>query len=159
VTKFLPEEAVMTTTNDTPSSDMDSRCREEVFELHRFFEDWFGGVLANWEDNFLRFSGVVAEDFEIISPAGKLSAREEILEGLESAHGTQSGEGMRIWIEDYRSRALSDDIQLVTFEEWQRVGGNTRVRLSTAILRRAPSTPNGVEWVRVHEVWLPDKSR
>ncbi len=146
-------------TSDAPSNDMDSRCREEVFELHQFFEDWFGGVLGNRDDSFARFSGVVAEDFEIISPEGKLSTREELQSGLRSAHGMRSEDGMRIWIENYRSRSLSDDVQLVTYEEWQRISGATRARLSTAIFRRAPSTPNGVEWVRVHEVWLPEDSR
>ena len=131
VTGFLPEEAMMT--SDAPSNDMDSRCREEVFELHQFFEDWFGGVLGNSDDSFARFLGVVAEDFEIISPEGKLSTREELQSGLRSAHGMRSEEGMRIWIENYRSRSLSDDVQLVTYEEWQRISGATRARLSLEI--------------------------
>jgi hypothetical protein len=50
------------------------------------------------------------------------------------------------------------DILLVTYEEWQQSGDQTTARLSTALFRDKPDAPNGLEWLHVHETWLPDRA-
>lgn len=137
---------------------MDSACRTEVVELHRFFEDWFAGRIANDEGELARFGGVLAAGFEIITPEGELRSRQDILEAVRGGHGANRdpGERFRIWIEEYRGRALSADVHVCTYQEWQEKPGLLRARLSTALFRRRAATPNGVEWVHVHEVWLPE---
>lgn len=136
---------------------MDERCRREVIELHQFFEEWFTAKRELTEENFLRFSRVMGTGFEIISPDGDRRGREEMVENLRNAHGVYREETFRIWIEGYRSRPLAEGLQLVTYEEWQERADGKRGRLSTAVLRRNPDTPNGVEWLHVHEVWLPSR--
>jgi len=138
---------------------MEQRCSHEVVQLHQFFEDWFNGVLPPTDEAFDRFSSVMGESFVIISPSGELTEREELLERLQSAHGIWRGMSRpgRIWIENLQVRHQVGDQALVLYEEWQEIEGESRGRLSTALFRRREGTPNSVEWVHVHEVWLPNQ--
>ena len=137
---------------------MDARCEKEVVELHRFFQDWFNGVLPPTEEAFRRFDSVMAERFMIISPEGVPAEREELVDRLRQAHGIwrQTGQPGRIWIENLRVRHQVGQQAMVLYEEWQEIEGESRGRLSTAVLQRRDHTPNGVEWLHVHEVWLPE---
>jgi hypothetical protein len=45
---------------------------------------------------------------------------------------------------------------LVTYEEWQHLSGTASGRISSAWFRARSDTPHGVEWLHVHETWLPD---
>ena len=65
--------------------------------------------------------------------------RAAILEAVRSAHN--SG-GVKIWIKNYRRRLTVGEVALVTYEEWQREGDETRGRLSSALFRAKPGTPN-----------------
>jgi len=152
VNDFLPGES--TDMEPLEADDDDSRCREEVFELHQFFEDWFGGVIPV-DGGLRRFESVLADDFEIVSPEGGKSSRTEIVKTLAGAHGVFRDQGVRIWIENFRSRPIGDGARIATYEEWQRIGGKTKARLSTVVLTRSEGTPNGVSWRHVHETWLP----
>lgn len=141
----------------TTGPTMDDRCRKEVEELHRFFQDWFNGQLEPTDHNFQRFSGVMAEGFEILSPDGGRMTRSEILARVREGHGSSNDKSFRIWIENYESRAIARDLLLVTYEEWQETGGEKRGRTSSAVFRSKSTTPNGVAWLHVHETWLPSK--
>lgn len=137
---------------------MRERCDKEVVELHQFFQDWFNGVLKNDDDAFHRFDGVMADDFQIIPPDAATTQREVLVERLRGAHGAWADRGDepgRIWIENLSVRRSFGDWAIVTYEEWQTVNGDTRGRLSTVIFGRREDTPNGLEWLHVHEVWLP----
>jgi hypothetical protein len=136
---------------------MDDACKKEVIELHQFFEDWNQGKLAKTEEQFRRFSEAVASDFEIISPGGGSLSRAEILGRVREGHGSSRSTDFRIWIENYRGRLISDELVLVTYEEWQSQDGKNIGRVSTAVFRREPDAPNGVLWLHVHETWLPEK--
>jgi len=140
---------------------MDEQCRKEVLELHRFFEGWFNGTLAPSEENFSRFSGVMAPGFEIIFPNSRSMRRDELIEHVRRAHGIYAPEGRRIRlrIENCTCRPVAGDLRLLTYEEWQEGGGETRGRLSSAVLRRREGAPNDVEWLHVHEAWLPEPRR
>ena len=47
------------------------RFSREVIDLHRFFEDWFGGYCENSEEVFAeRLLSRMHEEFNIILPAG-----------------------------------------------------------------------------------------
>ncbi len=141
----------------TEQNAMDDACKKEVIELHQFFEDWNQGKLAKTEDQFRRFSGAVAKDFEIISPGGGSMSTTEILGRVREGHGSSRGTDFRIWIESYRSRPIGDGILLVTYEEWQSQGGKDIGRISTAVFRRESRAPNGVVWLHVHETWLQEQ--
>ncbi len=154
ITPFLPPRTPPTA---SPTSTMDESCRNEVVELHQFFEDWFNGRLEQTPDGPRRFADVMAEGFEIVTPEGARVPREPLVQGIADSHG--SADGLRIWIDGYSSRVLDGGLLLVSYQEWQERAGVKRGRQSTALFRRRAGTPQGVEWLHVHETWLPDSER
>ncbi len=138
---------------------MDERCRTEILELHQFFENWFAARLDRTEENFRRLSSVLAPDFEHISPEAVLSSREKLLEGLWEFYGSYRDQAVyRIQIKEYRGRPLEEGLHLVNYEEWEEREGGRKGRLTTALFRPTSGARNGVEWLHVHEVWLPSSS-
>lgn len=131
-------------------------CETEVIELHAFFQSWFRGDLLESPQGFARFEEAIAEDFKMITPGGVLCPRPNLVEGLLAAHGKQSA--TKIWIENTSTSPLAEGLWLTTYEEWQGGPGEERGRLSSAIFRTNPKAPNGIEWVHLHEVWLPAKA-
>ena len=137
---------------------MDERCRREVIELHQFFEDWFNGSLPPMEEPFRRFDSVMAPGFMIISPNGERTERGELVSRLREAHGIwrQNSRPGRIWIENLQVRHQVGNQAMVIYEEWQEIEGEARGRLSTAVLQQHSGAPNGLQWLHVHEVWMPE---
>lgn len=137
---------------------MEAQCEAEVRQLHQFFQDWFNAALPPTQEAFQRFESVMAERFMIISPDGVRTERAELIERLRQAHGIwrQGSQPGRIWIDNLQVRHVVGDQAMVVYEEWQEIEGESRGRLSTAVLRRRQATPHGVEWLHVHEVWMPD---
>lgn len=137
---------------------METLCDQEVRDLHQFFEDWFNATIPPTEEAFQRFESVMAERFMIISPSGERTERDELLDRLRRAHGIwrQNSRPGRIWIENLQVRHTVGSQAMILYEEWQEIEGESRGRLSTAVLQRAAGTPNGLEWLHVHEVWMPD---
>jgi len=138
---------------------MEQRCSDEVLELHQFLEEWFNAKLPPTDEAYRRFSSVMAEEFILISPNGVLSEREELVDRLRDAHGMwrQASRPGRIWIENLTVRHQVGDQAMVLYEEWQEFEGEIRGRLSTAVFRRRAGTPNDLEWLHLHEVWLPNQ--
>ncbi len=122
----------------------------EVVELHQFFEDWFNGQIG--ADDFDRFSGVLAQDFTMIGPDGRLTHSQPLLEALGEAGGSKNG--LQIWIENTVVLTRSGDLTLAVYEECQDLQGKKNRRRSTVLFRDKPVNPNGLEWIHVHETWL-----
>jgi hypothetical protein len=138
-------------------TDLETRCRNEVDELHAFFEQWFNGDLPPSEAALARFTDVMAPGFHIVSPDGAMRDRAAIIRLVREGHGSGLVDGertVRIWIEHLALRAASDHVAVVTYEEWQQRGGEQSGRLSTAVLQNIRDTPNGLRWLHVHETWL-----
>lgn len=129
--------------------DLESRCRDEVVSLHRFFERWMGGVLDRTEDAFERVRAALAPEFEMLTRVGVRLDRDRLLESVWENHGTR--EGFAIGIRDVRVRALGDGYALATYQEWQTSPDGEDGRLSTALFRVDDAAPGGVVWVHVHE--------
>ncbi len=134
---------------------MEQRCRLEVVELHRFFQDWFNAELAGDAAGFARFEQVLAEDFEIIGPTGDRMERAGVLAAVRSGHGRDAEGSFAIEVKGVRSRTVGDGLVLVTYEEHQTTGGEHKGWLSSALFRARKGRPNGVEWLHVHETYLP----
>ena len=132
----------------------EDRCRTEVDELHRFFQEWFSGVVPNTEESLARFRNVLADEFQIISPAGLALEKSPILDTVRSGYGREPD--AKIWIENHRHRMTIGGLSVVTYEEWQESTDGKRGRLSTALLQASENTPNDVQWLHVHETWLPE---
>jgi len=132
---------------------MRDRCEREVIELHKFFQDWFNGVLEQNESVFARFKHVIHSDFEIIPPDAEPVKRSELIERLYNAYGSSadSEKPMQIWVENFDVRYLDDYLVLATYEEWQELNENVNARISTVLFKVKPEAPNGVEWLHVHE--------
>lgn len=127
------------------------QCIQEVHDLHSFFQQWFAGELANTDEAFGRFSQTISPDFTIISPSGAVTDRKTISHVLRNAHGMGVVE---IWIEQPQIRELAGGLILVLYEEWQVRDGDKTARQSSALFRPNLQTPNGVEWLHVHETWI-----
>ena len=154
------EHADMSTTRaseDTTDPLIDAS-RREIIELHQFFDDWFVGRIEQTDEVFDRFAGVMAPDFTIVSPDGHLTERAPLVDRLWGAHGFQRGQDSTfgIRVEKVTVRPVGDGLYLATYEEWQKSGAGDRGRQSSTLLRRADDAPNGLEWLYVHETWLPD---
>ena len=135
---------------------MRTNYQAEIEDLHQFFVDWFSGSLPQTDAAFHRFSNVMATDMHIVSPDGQIQNRDQLIEGLWQAHGCRKGDhpSFRIWIENVRVRSSLNSAILATYEEWQAIKGDQTRRLSTVLFREKEETPNGLEWIHVHETWL-----
>lgn len=144
---FLPKTA------DLPGP---ARVEREVRELHRFFEGWFRGELANSNGAYGRFAGALDESFVIVTPAGVSVERAALVEGLRGAYGSQaSAASYAIRVENAVAMDLGGGAWLVRYEEWQDEGEETKGRQSSAVMREDPKAPGGFKWIHVHETWLP----
>jgi hypothetical protein len=160
-------QAGSTETSEQGEAIMEQACEAEVRELHEFLVEWMTGVLPRTPEAYERFAKVIADDFVIINPGGALTERTSLIDDLEAAYGVHAeppnpdrgniGEpkDFRIWIENCRCRHQEGGLSLVTYEEWQQMSGAVTGRLSTALFRSCGGTPNGVEWLHLHETWLP----
>ena len=137
---------------------METLCRNEITELHRFFVEWMTGELPRTGEAFARVADVLADDMTMITPTGEVMACPPLLTALEAAHGvfTPPDQTFRIWIENFDCRFVLGDLCLATYEEWQDRSGDIKGRLSTVLFRRHEGAPNGVQWLHVHETWLPE---
>jgi hypothetical protein len=121
-------------------------CHQEVADLHRFFQDWFQGVLP--VEDFDRCDAALAPGFTIVTPGGELIERADIIEALRLHHG---GEPSTFAIETVaRHCQRVGELHLTTYEERQ-AGARSTVRLSTAVL----SQDRGLfRWHAVQETWI-----
>jgi hypothetical protein len=128
-------------------------CRREIEELHQFFQDWFNGDLPETDVNFARFSDVMANDFEMVSPNGRSVTITTLQPALRQRYNSwQNG---RIWIENVRVHWQKGVLLLVVYEEWQAVDGEENGRLSSVLFQQQNNLPNKLLWLYVHETWLP----
>ena len=136
---------------------MRAQCEREAVELHDFLRDWLIGRLPRADEAFSRFKGVMGEDLLVISPRGTTTTRVPLLQEFESIHGqlAAKADAFEIWIENFELKRQLGDAVLFTYEEWHRLEGRTSARLSTVLYGARPDAPNGVEWLHVHETWLP----
>jgi len=123
-------------------------CHDEVARLHRFFQDWFQGVIA--EDEFALCDEALAPGFTIVPPSGDLIPRADILEGVRHHRGREPDD---FHIETaVRNCQQIGEVHIVTYEEHQ-VGTRPTIRLSTAVLTEHEG---GFRWHAVHETWVPE---
>jgi hypothetical protein len=128
----------------------------EIEDLHRFFVEWFTGSLEETQATFSRVENALADGFVIVGPSGQTQDRPLLLEQLRSAWGTRRPSEFHIWIEGLEVLELGGGLHLVLYQEWQEIAGERKGRVSSALLRsRSEASGGGLEWLRVHETWLP----
>ena len=132
-------------------------CRTEIVELHRFFTEWFTGVLPDTDATWSAFENTLAPGFVLVTPQGTVFERDALLADLRPMHARHDpATGFKIGVRAFEARHVDDRMAIVTYEEWQTLEGVERGRISTAVFERNPAMPNRVRWLAVHETWLPD---
>jgi hypothetical protein len=132
------------------------QCAREIRAQHQFFRDWLGGTIDNTPAHFAEFEAVSGPDFSHIAPDGTLRPRQALHDWIRTAHGVGHDVGLKIWIKNTTGRAVSDDLVLMTYEEWQQAAGETTARLSSALFKADRKARHGVVWLHVQETWLPE---
>jgi len=129
----------------------------ETEDFHAFLRDWLVGALPRTPAAFARMSGVMAPDLRVISPLGTTTELPALLTEFEGLHGALADRAgaFAITVEAPAHVHTVGDCTLVTYEEHHRLAGDRSARLATVLYRAREGTPNGVEWLHVHETWLP----
>lgn len=135
--------------------------RDEIDDLHRFFQEWYLGERPKTDEEFARVVGALSDSFSLVTPGGVTIERDELLGLLREAHGERSGEQFRIWVRAVQLRDELGDRLLCSYEEWQETEDGVSARLSTAWFTVRPgegATRERLRWVRVHETWMPGRA-
>ena len=131
---------------------------QEIRELHAFFRAWYRGTIEDTDSAFSRVEKVLASEFTLITSDGYTMPREQLLPLLRGEHAQRPEIEMRV--DQIELRLVSGEIvdggiALVTYQEHGVTANGARSTLISALLRVNPDTPNGLEWVHIHEVGLP----
>ena len=130
----------------------------ELVDFRQTLQDWFTGLTpaADEDETFRRILQTAPDDGVYIRQDGlRVLDGKAYLDDFRQAHGAWPS--LKMWVEDFRLHWESDDLALVTFEEWGQVddaepGG----LMSTVVFRKNPNTPFGVEWLHYQETALPE---
>ena len=125
----------------------------EICQLHAFFTGWYRGTIADTVGAFSRVERVLAPEFTLITSDGYTMPREQLLPLLRGEHGKRPE--IEMWVDQIQLRLVSGELVLITYQEHGVTANGARSTLISAVLRRNPDTPNGLEWVHTHEVGLP----
>ena len=135
--------------------DLVEAARDEVVSLHEFFVGWLTGSLEDADQVFGRFVDALHPEFSMISPSGVELDRGAVVASVRAAHGTADA-SFTIEIRNVVELLVSGDAVVVSYEEWQFVGGGvTSCRVSSAVLVRSPGTVDVVRWRHLHETLRP----
>ncbi len=134
-------------------TNVEETCRQEIIRLHQIIEQWFCGHVPQSNEAFAPFQDALAEGFHIVQPSGVIQDKANVVSNMWQAHGARSAP-FRIEIRNPVCYFVLGSCCLMTYEEWQ-YGHETTARLSTVLFRQT-STHLGVEWLHLHETWLPN---
>lgn len=131
------------------------RFAQEIHRLHNFFVDWFKGDIDETEQNFSVCVESMAECFHLVTPQGLRMERESLLASLKEAYGCRKGTIFNIECRNVKVLHSIGDAHLVAYEEWQTIGETKTARISSSWFREDPKLPNQLQWLHVHETWIP----
>lgn len=125
------------------------RWREEIIELHEFFEAYFLGTV----DSLERAERAFAPEFTFVGPDGTESDRAGVIRMLLDGHA-HTGE-LKITTTDHRLVVETEEAVVATYvERHQLSGGRSNERRSTVVFVADPGAPNGLRWRHVQETWV-----
>ena len=130
--------------------------RTEIEELHKFFVDWFTGMVDadSFDEGFLaRFDS----DFLFVSPAGIILTLKELSSKIRNTHHTY--ENFHISIRKVKLQRVLDNEIIATYEEWQRNGvtsiASDNGRVATVVFKKTEP----LRWLHVHETMISEYSK
>lgn len=122
--------------------------KDEIVELHDFFQRWFLGD----EQSMERVEMVLAPQFTMVGPHGAGQNRAEVLEAIRRAHAhTRS---LTIETSDHRLLTEHGPILVAEYTETHRLAERSNERLTTVVFVADDTTPHGVAWLRAHETFI-----
>lgn len=133
-------------------------CEAAITSLHQFFVDWFQGACPDSDDVWSHFERELAPDFVLVSPDGQVHARASLVSALRGHHAQHRSRRFRIEVRNIALHHVTATGVVAGYEEWQWIGERQTARQSTAVFARAPRGSTNLQWVHVHETWLPDVS-
>lgn len=119
-----------------------------IEELHRDLAQWLGSPAD--EEVFARFAGAQDAQFSMVTTAGEVLGRAELLAGLRSARNAQPG--LTITVTDIEELARTEDTIVVRFLEEHHIRAAHTCRRVTAVL--VADEAAGFRWRTVHETEL-----
>lgn len=141
---------------DQPLS-MVAKCKKEVFDLHRYFQDWFRGDIANNSGNQQRLSNSFDPLCELVTPNGSIDSFDAINGRFMEAYKVFPD--AKVWIDGFVPMSVTEDRVLVKYKEWREIDGVTTVRMSSCLFSKEDTAPNGVKWLYIHETWLDKQTQ
>ena len=141
---------------DERADDLSARTAAYVGDLHRTIADWLAGRSPRTSEAFAAFADAHAHDFTMITPAGSLVHREDLLPGFKNAHGSMP----ELMIEISNVRVVHADAATVVamYEEWQDGPAGRTGRRSTIVFERDADAPHGLRSKHLHETWITSVS-
>ena len=141
--------------------DMQAHVEREIRKLHAFFEAWYRGTIEDTDSAYSRLENVLAPEFILITSDGYTMPREQLLPLLRAEHARRPEIEMQV--DQIQVRLVSGEIAdggiaVITYQEHGTTANGIKSTLITAVLRANAQTPNGLEWVHIHEVLLPESS-
>jgi len=125
--------------------------QNEITELHDYFAAYLGGDIA--EGNITPMTGALADEFSIVDPGGSIADKASVVAAIQGQHGKHPG--LKMWITDFALLAESTEHVVARYIEHQDTPGGGNKRLSTVVFARNDERPNGLQWLTIHETWLP----
>jgi len=124
------------------------RWRQEIEELHDFFENYFRGTESSLE----RVEEALAPGFSIVGPDADESDRDQTLTALRVGQGRATD--LRITTRDHRLILEDGNTVVAAYVEQHDSPSGQTLRRSTVVFVVDVEGPNGLRWLRVHETWM-----
>jgi hypothetical protein len=86
---------------------------KEISDLHTFFESWYRGEIENVERSFGRLADVLAPEFALITPDGKVIERKLMLDLMRAEFASKPE--IKIWVENCRLRFFDQNVSVVIY--------------------------------------------
>lgn len=143
---------------DDSSSSIITKVQLEIDRLHGFFVEWFTGSIDNTNENFALVDESLAENFHLVNPQGVTTARGALLQALQSSYNSRRGQVYNIECRNVQLLQKHLGMYLVSYEEWQQIEETETARVVSAWLCDDKEREDCLQWVHVHETWMPGKA-
>lgn len=133
------------------------QCRQEIVHLHEFFVGWYTGTTER--DTFNDFEEALGEDFQLISPEGRILSRTDVVEMVNANREQYEVGEFDIEIRNVEVVDSGGERTLCRYEEHQRGPDGADSRLSTVLFapgveRDGSQERPPLEWRYLQETWL-----
>ncbi len=130
--------------------DYKNACEKEVVDMHRFFSEWYTGVLPENDENFDRFYTVMNEKVGFVGTEGAVITKSDLIDWIKKAYGSHKPGAFAIEIKNFQYLAGHGDLHILGYEEWQLIAGNQIILETTTVLKEIKNHYNQLEWLRIH---------